>query len=151
MQGIEIRTISAEETRSLRSAILRPQQPAGKSIYPKDDAPDTLHLGAYLDGELVGVASVYNEPPSSETGDAAWRLRGMAIKTDVQRKGCGRALLERCIDEVRERGATRLWCNARTTAVGFYQALGFSVQGKEFARDGYPHVMMVRKTGAPST
>ncbi|MBA3438948.1 MAG: GNAT family N-acetyltransferase [Pyrinomonadaceae bacterium] len=150
MQEIEIREVSAEETRLLRSAILRPQQPNEESIYPKDDAPDTLHLGAYLNGELVGVASVYNEPPPSETNGDAWRLRGMAIRTDVQRRGCGRALLERCIDDVRARGATRLWCNARTTAVGFYQALGFSVQGEEFARDGYPHVMMLRKTGPPA-
>ncbi|MBA2339708.1 MAG: GNAT family N-acetyltransferase [Pyrinomonadaceae bacterium] len=146
MPIINIHSISPEETRPLRRAVLRPDQSPEESIYPGDDAPDTLHLGAYLNGETVGVASLYHEPPPGEDDETAWRLRGMAILPQLQRQGYGKALLERCLAHVSAQGGITLWCNARTTAAEFYRASGFEVIGEEYELPGIGmHYMMRRR------
>ena len=132
MRALELRTIRAEETRPLRQRVLRPGQCLEELDYPGDAAPDTRHLGAYLDGELVGIASVYREPMPGADSQQAWRLRGMATLDPVRRTGVGQSLLEACIAHAAAHGATRLWCNARTPALEFYLALGFQTDGEEF-------------------
>ena len=145
---MQVRPITAAETRPLRSAILRPGQPPDALVYDGDDAPGSFHAGAFLGRELVGVASVYPEPmPAAPDADLdsfnAFRLRGMATRADVQGRGLGRAVLRRCIEHVRERGAEVLWCNARVGALGFYQRLGFATLGDEFEIEGIgPHYVM---------
>jgi GNAT superfamily N-acetyltransferase len=142
---ITIRPVTAAEVRPLRSAILRAGRPAEESIYPGDDEPEALHAGAFAGGEIIGVASVFREPPPGEADARAWRLRGMALVPAARRKGHGRALLEFCFAHVSERGGAVLWCNARSTAVEFYRSLGFHRIGEEFETpDGIPHFYMRR-------
>jgi ribosomal protein S18 acetylase RimI-like enzyme len=136
MTNITVRPISAADTRPLRSAILRPGQPPHMLAYAGDDAPDTLHLGAFDNGELVGIASIYREPPPGEELAGAWRLRGMATVDKVRGRGYGRALLTACIEHIQAQGGAVLWCNARTPAMGFYTSLGFSVRGEPFELPG---------------
>src|SRR5690606_13479424 len=57
-----IRPISAAETRPLRSLVLRPGAPPETLVYPGDDHPEALHLGAFEGDRLVGIATVYPEP-----------------------------------------------------------------------------------------
>jgi GNAT superfamily N-acetyltransferase len=141
-----IRPILAEETRPLRQAILRPHQRVEELHYPGDDSPDTAHFGAFSDGQLVGIASVYREPPQGETNASEWRLRGMAVVPRLQRNGIGSLLLRACIDHAKQRGAAMLWFYARTPAVPFYRAHGFRVRGEEFVLPGIgPHYFMWRE------
>lgn len=143
--NFQVRAIGAEQTRPLRQAVLRPHQTPDQLVYPGDDAPDTLHLGAFLERGLIGIASVYHGPPPGENGTGWWRLRGMAILPEAQGKGLGRALLKACLDHVLDRDGTALWCNARTNAAGFYRALGFETIGNEFELEGIgPHFLMKR-------
>lgn len=152
MTDIAIRAISAAGTRPLRSAILRPGQPPDMLVYPGDDAPDTLHLGAFEGDELVGIASIYHEPQPGDERPGAWRLRGMATIDRVRGKGHGRALLTACIDAIRARGGELLWCNARTPAMGFYKSLGFSVRGEPFELPGIgEHFLMWRAIATKPT
>lgn len=148
---MDIRPISAAETRPLRGSVLRPGQPPENLVYPGDDAPGSFHAGAFVDGELVGVASVFPEPMpaafrpdrSDLDGGNAYRLRGMATRPDLQGRGIGKAALLRCIEHVRKAGADVLWCNARTPALGFYRPLGFTPVGDEFEIEGIgPHYVM---------
>ncbi|MBW8048806.1 MAG: GNAT family N-acetyltransferase [Cytophagales bacterium] len=57
-----IRSISASDTRPLRQQLLRPNQHIDELVYEGDDANDTLHAGAFLKGQLVGIASVFRQP-----------------------------------------------------------------------------------------
>jgi predicted GNAT family N-acyltransferase len=140
---ITTRPITAEEARPLRANVLRPGRPHAESIYPGDGAAGALHLGAFRGRELVGVASVLREPPPGEEDAGAWRLRGMAVAPGMRRGGYGRALIEGCLAHVASQGGSRLWCNARSTAAGFYRTLGFEVSGEEFeTSDGTPHFLM---------
>jgi GNAT superfamily N-acetyltransferase len=141
-----IRPVTTAEARPLRSAVLRPGRPAEESIYPGDGEPEALHAGAFAGDEIIGVASVFREPPPGEADARAWRLRGMALVPSARRKGYGRALLEFCSAHVAGHGGAVLWCNARSTAEGFYRSLGFARIGEEFETpDGIPHFYMRRQ------
>ncbi|MBZ0173298.1 MAG: GNAT family N-acetyltransferase, partial [Phycisphaerales bacterium] len=141
--------ITATETRPLRHAVLRPSQPADRLIYPGDD--DALHLGVRDDtGELVAVASFYDEPVPGTTEPAA-RIRGMATLPAHRGLGHGRRLVEHGLAILTERVGREptLWCNARTTAAGYYAKLGFQQRGGEFDITAIgPHVVMVRAPGS---
>jgi len=161
---LKIRAISSNETLPLRCAILRPDHPIQESIYAGDDDPSTQHWGAFVEDALIVIASLYPEPlagsvrhqainknegPDGQQAGAtehAWRLRGMAVHRAFQRKGYGRQLLHRCLESVADHGGTILWCNARSSAVGFYRGAGFETAGTEFVIPGIgPHYVMLRR------
>lgn len=143
-----IRAISAAETRPIRSQILRPGTPPEQLVYPGDDAPEAFHAGAFQDGQLVGIATIYAEPPpdvyrNTLPDGEAFRLRGMATLPSVRGQGLGRQVLEACFDHVRAHGARLLWCNARSGALDFYRTLGLRTIGPEFDIPGIgPHYVM---------
>ena len=146
MNGARVQPIGAAQVRELRHALLRPFEPPEKIVYSGDDAPDTLHAGAF-DGEtFVGIASVCREPMPGRGDAGVWRLRGMATTPGVRGRGFGRALLEACFTHIRARGGTLLWCNARVVALGFYEHLGFIAEGEEFEIVPIgPHYVMTRR------
>ena len=149
MDDIEIRAISAAETRPIRHQVLRPHQPPESLVYPGDDTPDSLHAGAFLGGRLVGIASVSRQPFPGGPGLDTWQLRGVATLPEARRHGCGAALVRACIAHVAARGGAVLWCNGRTSALPFYRALGFEPRGEEFETPGTgPHLVMWREIGA---
>lgn len=138
--------IVAADTVALRHRALRPNQPLEACVYPADEDPHARHFGVFRDGALVGVASLYREaPPDMEDDGRAWRLRGMVSDPAVRGKGYGGALLRACLEHARQAGGARLWCNARTTATGFYDHHGFHREGEAFELpDIGPHVLLKR-------
>ena len=143
----DIRQISAAETYPLRLPILRAGMPPEAAEFPNDNAPDTIHLGAFADDQLVGVVSLYPAPfPDRPESPAAWQLRGMATLPEVRGAGHGRALVEASFAACHWRGAKLLWCNARTPAVEFYRHHGLETIGEEFEiPTAGPHFRMWRE------
>jgi GNAT superfamily N-acetyltransferase len=145
---IEVRVIPASATWPLRLAVLRPGRPLESAQFPGDDAPTTRHFGAFEDGRLAGIASLYAAELPDRPGVTALQLRGMATAPEVRGRGLGRVLVQACIAFARESGAHLLWCNARTGAIEFYRKLGFAVVGEEFQiADVGPHFRMWRAVG----
>lgn len=141
---MEIRTITAEQARVLRRAVLRPNLPPEASIFAGDDAPTSLHLGAFEGGELVGVATLIGDACPASEGGADWRLRGMATVEKVRNRGVGSTLLSACIAHARDVGGRRLWCNGRSSARRFYERHGLQAIGAEFVSpDTGPHYLFV--------
>lgn len=139
----DLREITAEETHSLRHAILRQNQPLAACAYPGDDDPQTAHFGVSVDGELVGVASLYREDLPGAPPGTAWRLRGMATTEAVRGQGHGRHLLRACIARAASERGEVLWCNARASARDFYARDGFLVEGEAFELPQIgPHFLM---------
>ena len=128
----DIRPISVTEARQLRHTVLRPHQEPEELVFRGDDAPDALHVGAFQEGKLVGIASVAREPFPGEPYLDAWRLRGMATLPEARRKGYGAALVQALVAHVAARGGNLIWCHGRTSALSFYRALGFGEVGEEF-------------------
>lgn len=137
--------ITAEQAQPLRHAVLRPHQTLAHCVYQGDEEPQSAHFGVVLEGKIVGVASIYNQREDGTPDPFSWRLRGMANREDVRGRGYGLALIEACVRHATDQGGLRLWCNARTTAVGFYQRAGFEVVGEEFDLPGLgPHRVLER-------
>ncbi|HET6506780.1 MAG TPA: GNAT family N-acetyltransferase [Baekduia sp.] len=146
MTAARVRRVDPEVVRPLRQRVLRPHQTIEEQVFAGDDDPRAAHFAAYPDDDdaehAIGIASI-----TPEGGPGAFRVRGMA--TDPERgrgTGAGGALLLACLEHAREQGATRVWCNARTPARGFYERYGFVAEGAEFELPeiGPHHVMSLR-------
>ncbi|HEX8463665.1 MAG TPA: GNAT family N-acetyltransferase, partial [Abditibacterium sp.] len=104
MPQIEIRRIETAQTYALRGAILRPGHPPSESVFEGDDAPDTFHLGAFVDEKLLGIATFFPENAPFSPDSKAYRLRGMAVAQAAQGTGLGRATIEEALRLLEARG-----------------------------------------------
>src|SRR5580658_7960316 len=100
--GAGIRPITAAETRPLRRAVLRPGRPGKSAEFPGDEAADTRHFGAYRDGKLLAVASLFRVEMPERAGVAAFQLRGMATAPEAAGTGLGSALVAASVEVARE-------------------------------------------------
>ncbi|KAI1480509.1 hypothetical protein F4774DRAFT_378735 [Daldinia eschscholtzii] len=168
---ISIRPISAEETYALRQAVLWPNKPLSYVQLPDDLVGQ--HFGAFVsnnhddndngnrndnrdgsdgsDGsnsssngkqqnseELVSIISLFDD------GSGAARFRKFATAQLWQGKGVGSALLSYTIEAAARNGATSIWCDARQSALGFYQRFGMSGEGEVFFKGEVPYLRMSR-------
>jgi ribosomal protein S18 acetylase RimI-like enzyme len=70
----------------------------------------------------------------------------MATRADVRGRGAGGAVLGALVSHAAGHGATRVWCNARTPALGLYERAGFERESDEFEIPGIgPHFVMARR------
>lgn len=130
MDELHIEQIRPELTWRLRREVLYPSEPL-YAMKMEEDA-NGLHFGAFYDHELIGVVSLF------QTG-TDFQFRKFAIAPHMQYKGVGRALLQYIISFARLQGGNRLWCNARSTAVNFYQKAGFVTTGQTFSKNGFDY------------
>ena len=142
---MEIRSITAAEARTVRLPVLRPGLSPETTILDRDDDPGTRHFGAFHDARLCGVATFFAEPCPLRPRPRGFRLRGMATLQDMQGRGAGRALVAEGVRVAVASGAALMWCNARVSARGFYEKLGFVAVGDEFALPvAGPHYVMIK-------
>ena len=121
---ITIEQVTAADTYALRAQELRQGRPVE---IDGDDAPYVLHLAARIDGgEIVGVVRFHPRDCPWREGEGSWQLRGMATDPRVRGLGAGRALVAEGLSRIAARGGELVWCDARATAVGFYERLGFT-------------------------
>jgi GNAT superfamily N-acetyltransferase len=140
-----VAAVPAEAVRPLRQAVLRPHQSVAEQVYPGDALPGAAHFAAYGDegAEPIGIASISPEPHPHAPRPGDWRIRGMATAPDARGLGLGADLLAACLSHARARNAARIWCNARSPAVGFYEREGFTIEGEEFDLPAIgPHFLM---------
>jgi GNAT superfamily N-acetyltransferase len=149
---IEVRPIEATQACIVRAEVLRPHWTPVQCSWPMDEDPRTLHLGGFVNGELAGVASFIAEahpqlPAELEIEpENMMKLRGMATRARYRRSGVGSAVLTRGMDELSVRALAYLWCNARMTAVPFYERHGWIKWGEEFDNPPVgPHIVMWKK------
>lgn len=141
--SISVRQVPAESTHVMRQRILRAHQNLEEMDYPGDRDAETVHFGAFAGQELVGIASIYQQPWGRDPRPGDWRLRGMAVHESWRGAGVGTALLAACAKHIDSRAGKRLWCNARTPACGFYEGFGLSVQSEVWDGGSIgPHVDM---------
>ncbi len=127
---IEIKLISPEDTYKIRRVILRKNIPLSEKSEGDFDK-DTFHLGAFIEGELISVATLIKNESSFFEG-SQYRLRGMATSENYQGKGLGKKLILKAEEILKERKVDVLWFNARIVALEFYKKLGYKIIGEEF-------------------
>jgi GNAT superfamily N-acetyltransferase len=137
---ISIEQIRPELTWQLRRDVLYPTQRLPEMEMEED--ADGIHFGAFKDNWIVGVVSIFQK------GDD-FQFRKLAVKHDLQGIGIGGSLLEYVTQYViHERGA-RIWCNARTSAIGFYLKAGFTQTGELFSRNGVDYEILEKVIALP--
>lgn len=133
---MQVRTISLQESLPIRSIALRKGQSYDKCTVPEDNNFDVFHLGAMVDGKVVGTASFFaKDLPEYE--NKGFQLRMMGVLPEYQGIGAGRAIVAQAIEILKaEYRAAYLWCKAREAAYVFYQKLGFDFISDEFQIEG---------------
>ncbi len=138
-----VRFIAPQETLELRSKVLRNNLPVTDCVFPTDEVDGAFHLGCFVEGQLVSIASFF---PNQYKGKSTpgYQLRGMATSTEQVGKGYGAKLIDFALSQLNATNATYLWCNARTSAIEFYKKKGFELVSSEFEIEGVgPHYEMI--------
>lgn len=146
---ILVRQASFPEILQVRWNILRAGMPVESAHFPGDDAPETIHVGAFVEttGINVGCASFMR---ADWQGQPAWQLRGMAVIDALQGQGIGALLLAEAEELARVGPVRQLWCNAREGAVRFYLKLGWELASERFeVPTAGPHFKMTRVMTEP--
>lgn len=122
-----------------------------KLFFAKHDLPwevvddrseaDVSHAAISIENRLVAYAQLVRH------SDRIYQICQMVVEPDYQKQNLGRKILSTLIEIARQEGAIALTLNARLTAVGFYQKLGFNSYGESFpsATTGVLHIAMNKK------
>ncbi|MBP9680473.1 MAG: GNAT family N-acetyltransferase [Bacteriovorax sp.] len=123
---MKVLRISAQDTYPIRQQVLVPSHELKKAKFENDDDEDvSFHLGAFKDTKLVSVASFFYERNPLFPDLHQYQLRGMATLPGNQGQGLSSELLTSAFPIIKQNFCTLLWCNARTSAVGYYEKVGF--------------------------
>jgi predicted GNAT family N-acyltransferase len=141
---VQVRVVDQRRTRALRRAVLRPHLRLHDPLPGDELRGQAVHLAALEAGDLntgdrvVGTCFVYPDPCPWLPWRPAWRLRQMATAAHRRGEGLGTAVLTAAVEHVRAAGAAVLWCDARSSATGFYARAGFAAHGGLFTDEQHP-------------
>jgi ElaA protein len=94
---------------------------------------DAVHLLAWVDGKPVGSARLLL---AGDTG----KIGRVCVLRDQRGTGLGAAIIGTAIEEFRQmQGIKHVKLGAQTHAIRFYEKLGFTAYGPEYADAGIPH------------
>lgn len=124
---------------NLRMEVLR--KPLGLS-FTKDELEkekEDILIAAFEEEKMLACCML------SKNDDKSVRLRQMAVQNNVQGKGIGASMMNFAETIARDKGFKKLMMHARTTAMGFYEKLGYKATGEEFTEVTIPHFMMEKR------
>ncbi|MBN2329049.1 MAG: GNAT family N-acetyltransferase [Candidatus Omnitrophica bacterium] len=137
------RQADIEEIIELREQVIIRGTHRDTPYFDGDRGKNTLHFGAFHGTKNIGCLTfILNE----WQGRPAWQLRGMASDPDYRAMGVGARLLKFAESALKEQSnVRRLWCNARSSAMRFYEKQGWTTASDEFiiAHIG-PHFKMIK-------
>ncbi|MCO5934266.1 GNAT family N-acetyltransferase [Mucilaginibacter sp. RB4R14] len=130
---LSIEQITPHLTWRLRRDVLNP----GEYMHNMEMEEDNhgYHFGAFEDNKLMGVVSLFKHADD-------WQFRKLAVIADGQGKGIGTQIIAYITAFVEREHGTKLWCNARLSATGFYEKLGYKKIGDEFHKNGVDYIRM---------
>lgn len=148
---IVVRRVVVIDIRALRHAVLRPGLPVDSTRFDGDDLDTTIHVAAVVGATVIGttVIGCASWMLSEFAGEPAYQLRGMAVDPAWQGSGIGGRLLRQSEDLLRDSPITLRWCNARISAVGFYERQRWTVVSPVFdIPTAGPHCRMTKRRPA---
>jgi len=121
----------------LRDEMLRKPIGLKHSEADLEKEPGYRHFGLMQDGRLIACLMVVPHTPERV------QIRQMAVLQNLQGNGYGRTIMTQVESLLRHEGIIRhIFLNARWTAIGFYQKLGYTGTGNQFTEVGIPHLRM---------
>ena len=126
-------------TVALRDSILR--KPLGLHFQAGElqSEKDSRHIACYSGGRLVGCLVLQPIAVSDV------RMRQVAVASELQGQGIGKALVEYAEGLARNAGYRRIVLHAREAAVTFYEKLGYLRMGEGFEEVMIPHWAMEKR------
>ncbi len=124
---------------ALRDEVLR--APLGLPLSEDDLKGEAgqLHFGLFDNDELAACVTAI-----ALTAVHA-KIRQTAVAAAYQRQGLGRRIMTQLEAALAARGFVSLSLHARSTAVGFYQKLGYEAVGDEFIEVSIRHRKMAKR------
>jgi GNAT superfamily N-acetyltransferase len=137
MGEVDVRPVSANDLEEVLPLIAgyqkfygaEPDTERNRKFFSRflDPSEDGLLLGAWVDGSIVGFATLYWFFSSTKAEESVL-MNDLFVRSDIRGKGIGRALIQRALDAARRRGAAHLeWFTAPDNATA--QRLYDSVPG----------------------
>ena len=130
---LKIKNIQASETWDLCHRVMAPNRSFDAIKLPKDE--EGLHFGLFEDNKLISVISLFMKKDNAQ-------FRKFATEISEQNKGYGSILLNHIIEESIKNNVKNLWCNARLTALGFYEKFGFRAVSETWIDNEIKYVKM---------
>jgi N-acetylglutamate synthase-like GNAT family acetyltransferase len=121
---------------SLRDELLR--RPLGLAFNKEElerEKEDIL-IGSFEDDRILGCCLL------TRIDSQTVRLRQMAVRHNLQRKGIGDSIIRFAETLARDNGYRKIVMNARATAIGFYERCGYNICSDEFLEVTIPHKRM---------
>ena len=107
-------------------------------VYQDLDDTDynSLHVFLEEDGKVKAYLRAFIKANAGtvQIGRVLTTVRGIGLGLDILKKGIEAVKNEFCADKI--------YIEAQTYAIGFYEKVGFQVVSDEFLEDGIPHVAM---------
>jgi predicted GNAT family N-acyltransferase len=139
-----IKFVPLNEVLSLRSKMLRNGAPEAECVFPTDQFEGVFHLAYHVDEKEIATVATFFPQNLKNAAGTGFQLRGMATDHAYFGKGYGADLIKYAVDSLKAAKADYIWCNARTSAVGFYEKQGFKIISEEFEIEGVgPHHVMI--------
>ena len=143
-----IKKITSEATYAVRQPVLRAGMPLESCIFDGDDLNTTEHFGIFEAEALMGIISLFENNTVAFDIPNQFQIRGMAVLDQFQKRGLGEDLIRYTENRVHQKNGKLIWFNARETAVGFYQKLGYAITDEAFEiPTAGTHYIMSKKVG----
>lgn len=135
---IEIRIGTFRELESdlwhVRRTVFVIEQNVPEEIETDDRDAVCTHVVAYLESQPVGTGRV----DFAKDG----KVGRVAVLKAFRRRGVGHRIMREIETLAREAGMGKLWFHAQTSAIPFYESLGYQADGGVFYEADIPHRRM---------
>ncbi len=132
--NVEIRSVDLSLVWQMRRDIMYPEFDIEGVKLELDQ--EGQHLGLYVDAELISVISLFIEKGELQ-------FRKFCTLDNHQGKGYGSQLLQHVFEIAKQQvHVNKVWCNARVSALGFYERFGMKTTDHTYNKDGHDFVIM---------
>lgn len=132
---------STEYQQMIRLRIKALLEPIGVPVHyivPENEKND-FFIAAFEENEIIGCCVL----TPKENG--LIQLRQMAVRSDLQGKRVGAAIIQFAEQLAAENGFTTLMMHARDPVIDFYRKCGYHITGEEFFEVGIGHHRMQKQ------
>ena len=124
-----------EAAKSVRFSVFVEEQGVPPEIEMDEYDSEAVHVICLIGGRAVGTGRLVDMPDGMKLGR-------VAVLKEHRDRGLGTGIVIWLLDRAKEAGHNGVYANVQIGAVGFYEKLGFEVNGQQFFEAGIEHVRM---------